>query len=56
MTTAEKRKEIESLKSSATEAKDRLIRIMDELRNINANREANSLATIICKLESWQNR
>lgn len=56
MTAAEKRKEIELLKSSANEAKDRLVRIMYELRSIGSNREANSLETIICKLESWQNR
>lgn len=56
MTTAEKRKEIESLKSSANEAKSRLIRIMYNLRDIGANRDANSLETIIYKLESWQNR
>ena len=56
MTSAEKRREVASLKSSATEAKSRLIRIMYDLRDIGANREANSLETIICKLESWQTR
>lgn len=56
MTTEEKHEKIESIKSDANEAKSRLIDLMYELRDIGANREANSLETIVCKLEVWQNR
>lgn len=56
MTTQEKRQEVDAIKSSAEEAKSRLMRIEDELRSIGANREANSLSTIIGRLEDWQNR
>ena len=56
MTTEEKRKEVDALKSSANEAKDRLVRIMYDLREIGANREANGLQSVIIRLETWQNR
>lgn len=51
-----KREQIEELKEEANVAKDRLIRIMYELEDIGAIREARSLETIIEKLEIWQNK
>ena len=48
--------EIQKIKEEANTAKDRLIRAMDELREMGAIREANSLETIIIKLEQWQNK
>ena len=48
--------EIAELKSETNVAKERLMRIADELREIGANREAGSLETIIEKLEIWQNK
>ena len=47
---------IEILKSDASVAKDRLIKIAPELEDIGAIRESNSLYTIIGKLEAWQNK
>lgn len=51
-----KREQIEELKEEANVAKDRLIKIMYELEDIGAIREARSLETIIEKLEIWQNK
>lgn len=51
-----KRSEIERIKGDANEAKSRLMSLVYELRDIEANREANSLETIISKLEIWQNK
>ena len=51
-----KRDQIEELKEEANVAKDRLIKIMYELEDIGAIREARSLETIIEKLEIWQNK
>ena len=48
--------EIAELKAEANVAKDRLIKIMNELQELNAVREAKSLETIIIKLEMWQNK
>ena len=45
----------ERLTDRATVAKDRLIEIMDELENEGFHRKAQSLGTIIEKLERWQN-
>ena len=56
MTKMEKVDAIYRAKSDANTAKDRLISIEYELRDIGAIREANSLSTIIGKLEAWQNR
>ncbi len=51
-----KRAEIERIKGDANEAKNRLMSLVYELRDIGAIREANSLDTIISKLETWQNK
>lgn len=48
--------EIAHLKSETIPAKERLMRIASELREIGAVREANSLETIIWNLEVWQNK
>ena len=55
MTKVEKFIEVQTLKGDANVAKRRLIDIEYKLREIGANREANSLSTIIEKLEKWQN-
>ena len=47
---------IESLKSDANSAKERLMNIAQELYQERAIREAKSLETIIAKLEAWQNK
>lgn len=47
--------EIAELQTEANSPKERLMRIADELREIGAIRKANSLETIIEKLEIWQN-
>lgn len=51
-----KKEEIERIKSDVNPAKDRLTRIMYELEDLGAIREAHSLETIIEKLEIWQNK
>ena len=57
MTKAEKLTEtIMALKSEANVAKNRLMLIENDLREIGAKREANSLSTLIEKLEIWQNK
>ena len=56
MTKSEKRNEIERIKSEVNVAKSRLIDMLHELLDIGAVREANSLETIIIKLETWQNK
>lgn len=56
MTKEDKIYAIHQAKSDANTAKDRLISIEYELRDIGAIREANTLSTIICKLETWQNK
>lgn len=48
--------EIRNLQMDANVAKERLMRIADELREIGAIRKANTLETIIEKLEIWQNK
>ena len=48
--------EIYRAKNEANAAKDRLISIEWKLREIGAIREANSLSTIIGRLETWQNK
>ena len=48
--------EVQTLKGDANVAKDRLMMIEDKLREIGAVRDANSLSTIIEKLEIWQNK
>lgn len=47
---------IESLKADANTAKDRLMKIAEELYEAGAIREAKSLETIVVKLEVWQNK
>lgn len=56
MTKNEKQAQIQVLKKEANAAKSKLLRIMDELRDIGALREANGIETVIAKLEAWQNR
>lgn len=56
MTREEKSIEVRTFKGEANVAKDRLIMIENKLREIGANREANSLSTLIEKLETWQNK
>lgn len=51
-----RREDIGKIKSDVNPAKDRLIRIMYELEDLGAIREAHSLETIIEKLEIWQNK
>lgn len=56
MNKVEKFAEVRILKDEANVAKDRLMLIENKLREIGANREANSLSTLIEKLEIWQNK
>ena len=56
MNKVEKFVEVRTLKGEANVAKDRLMMIENKLREIGANREANSLSTLIEKLEIWQNK
>lgn len=56
MNKVEKFVEVQTLKGEANVAKDRLMLIENKLREIGANREANSLSTLIEKLEIWQNK
>lgn len=53
---SEKREQVDRLKNEANNAKDRLISILYELEEIGAIREAQTLGTIIGKLETWQNK
>ena len=48
--------EIKRLKEEANVAKERLIDIFYELKEVEGIREANSLKTIIIMLETWQNK
>ncbi len=48
--------EIRRLKTSANTAKERLIDIASRLEESGGIREAESLKTIIWKLEAWQNK
>lgn len=48
--------EIRRLKMSANSSKDKLLDIASILEYVGAVREANSLYTIIGKLEAWQNK
>lgn len=54
--TDEKRAEIRRLKMEANTAKSRLGDIQAKLLDMGAVREANSLLTIIFRLEEWQNK
>ena len=56
MTKEEKFIEVQILKGDAYVAKERLMRIASHLHEIGANKEANSLETLIEKLEIWQNK
>ena len=56
MTGREKKEQVERLKGEANNAKDRLISIEYALEEIGAIREAQTLGTIIAKLEAWQNK
>ena len=56
MTKEEKDAEVRRLKMEENTAKERLGRIQSDLLEMGAVREANTLFTIICKLETWQNK
>lgn len=56
MDATEKKVHTENIKLSCNSAKDKLIEAEYRLREIGAIREANSLSTIIEKLEIWQNK
>ena len=51
-----KQEKIRYYKDNANKAKDHLISLQYALEDIGAIREANSLGTIIQKLETWQNK
>ncbi len=46
---------IRALKADVNSPKSKLITIMNELESVGAIRKANSLRTIIARLEAWQN-
>ena len=46
---------IRALKADVNSPKSKLITIMSELKSVGAIREANTLSTIIARLEAWQN-
>ena len=48
--------EIRRLKMMANEAKQRLIEIRSRLQDAGADRDANSLGTLIGKIEEWQHK
>lgn len=50
------KKDVERLKSEANTAKEKLMRISNELWELKDFRDAKSLMTIIEKLEIWQNK
>ena len=50
------KKEVKELKDMAYEKVYGLIHIYSQLEEIGAKREANSLGTIIGKLEAWANK
>lgn len=56
MNKMEKWERVNHLKNETNSAKDRLISIEYELEEIGAIREAQTLSTIISKLEAWQNK
>lgn len=48
--------ELRSLQNDASAAKERLMQIQNQLYDAGFIRQANSLGTIIWKLEEWQNK
>lgn len=48
--------ELYRLLDEANEAKDRLSRISDHLREAGFDRKADSCMTLVYKIEEWQNR
>lgn len=56
MTKAEKRDYVEHIKKEACTPKSRLMELAYRLEELGAIREANSLNSIIWKLEIWQNK
>lgn len=48
--------ELYRLLNEANEAKDRLARLADHLREAGYNRKADSCMTLVFKIEDWQNR
>ena len=49
-------RKIRVLKADVNSLKSKLITIMSELESVGTIRAANSLSTIIARLEAWQNR
>ena len=56
MNNTEKKERIERIKNEVNAPKDKLISFMWELEYIGAKREAQTLGTIIGKIEAWQNK
>lgn len=56
MKRAEKEYEINLVIDEVNDIKDHLMHCVDRLEDICAIREANSLDTLIGKLEAWQNK
>lgn len=56
MNNNEKKERIERIKNEVNAPKDKLLAFMWELEYIGAKREAQTLGTIIGKLETWQNK
>lgn len=50
------KKDVERLKSEVNTAKERLMRIFNELWELGDIRDSKSLNTLIEKLEIWQNK
>lgn len=48
--------QIQRIKEDANGSKEKLIYLVYRLRDAGGNREANSLESIISKLEAWQNK
>ena len=56
MNNTDKKERIERIKNEVNTPKDKLIAFMWELEEIGAKRDAQTLGTIIGKLEAWQNK
>ena len=48
--------QIQRIKEDANGSKEKLMDLVYKLRDAGGNREANSLESIISKLEAWQNK
>ena len=56
MTKREQKEFVEQCKGNANKPKDYLLMIMDNLRQVGADREADALEKVIIRLEVWQNK